>query len=105
MYDARTRLAAQVAQEVRDHFGDLVLQAVIPRSVRLSEAPSYQQTVMQYDATSPGALSYAEAARELAAQQPGASTAGNGRTETSAPGRALSGPVAFSSGLARSGNH
>jgi chromosome partitioning protein len=66
MYDARTRLAAQVAQEVRDHFGSLVLTTVIPRSVRLSEAPSYQQTVMQYDPDSPGALSYAEAARELA---------------------------------------
>ncbi len=70
MYDARTRLAAQVAQEVRDHFGDRVLRTVIPRSVRVSEAPSYQQTVLQYDASSPGALSYAEAARELAGPRP-----------------------------------
>jgi chromosome partitioning protein len=68
MYDARTRLAAQVADEVRSHFGDLVLRTAIPRSVRVSEAPSYGQTVMTYDPGSTGALSYLEAARELAAQ-------------------------------------
>jgi chromosome partitioning protein len=84
MYDARTRLAAQVAQEVRDHFGDVVLRTVIPRSVRLSEAPSYQQTVMQYDPASPGALSYAEAARELAGQAPRTSTA---KAADDGPGR------------------
>ncbi|MGH3344588.1 MAG: ParA family protein [Carbonactinosporaceae bacterium] len=66
MYDARTRLAAQVAEEVRSHFPDIVLQATIPRSVRISEAPSYGQTVMTYDPGSSGALSYLEAARELA---------------------------------------
>jgi chromosome partitioning protein len=66
MYDARTRLAAQVADEVRSHFGDLVLPTSIPRSVRVSEAPSYGQTVMTYDPGSTGALSYLEAARELA---------------------------------------
>lgn len=66
MYDARTRLASGVAQEVRDHFGDQVLQTAIPRSVRVSEAPSYGQTVMTYDPASPGALSYLEAAREMA---------------------------------------
>jgi chromosome partitioning protein len=66
MYDARTRLAAQVADEVRGHFGDLVLPTSIPRSVRVSEAPSYGQTVMTYDPGSTGALSYLEAARELA---------------------------------------
>jgi chromosome partitioning protein len=66
MYDARTRLAAQVADEVRSHFPDLVLRATIPRSVRISEAPSYGQTVMTYDPGSSGALSYLEAARELA---------------------------------------
>jgi chromosome partitioning protein len=65
MYDARTRLAAGVADEVREHFGDLVLKTAIPRSVRVSEAPSYGQTVMTYDPGSPGALSYLEAAREL----------------------------------------
>ncbi len=66
MYDARTRLASGVAQEVRDHFGDQVLRTTIPRSVRVSEAPSYGQTVMTYDPASPGALSYLEAAREIA---------------------------------------
>jgi chromosome partitioning protein len=66
MFDARTRLASGVAQEVRDHFGDQVLRTAIPRSVRVSEAPSYGQTVMTYDPSSPGALSYLEAAREMA---------------------------------------
>jgi chromosome partitioning protein len=66
MYDARTRLASAVAQEVRDHFGDQVLRTTIPRSVRVSEAPSYGQTVMTYDPASPGALCYLEAAREIA---------------------------------------
>ena len=66
MYDARTRLAAGVADEVRSHFGDQVLKTYIPRSVRVSEAPSYSQTVMTYDPGSPGAMSYVDAARELA---------------------------------------
>ncbi len=66
MYDARTRLAAQVAEDVRAHFGDVVLGAVIPRSVRVSEAPSYGQSVLSYDPGSSGALAYLEAARELA---------------------------------------
>ncbi|HEX6921192.1 MAG TPA: ParA family protein [Actinomycetes bacterium] len=66
MYDARTRLAAQVADEVRTHFTDTVLRTTIPRSVRISEAPSYGQTVMTYDPGSTGALSYLEAAREMA---------------------------------------
>jgi chromosome partitioning protein len=66
MYDGRTRLAAQVADEVRRHFGDLVLATAIPRSVRVSEAPSYSQTVLTYDPGSSGALSYLEAAREMA---------------------------------------
>ena len=66
MYDARTRLASGVAEEVREHFGDRVVKTTIPRSVRVSEAPSYGQTVMTYDPGSPGALSYLEAAREIA---------------------------------------
>ncbi len=66
MFDARTRLAAGVAAEVREHFGEQVLRTTIPRSVRVSEAPSYAQTVMTYDPGSPGALSYLEAAREIA---------------------------------------
>jgi chromosome partitioning protein len=72
MYDARTRLAAGVADEVREHFADQVLKTTIPRSVRVSEAPSYGQTVMTYDPASPGALSYLEAAREVAQQVTGA---------------------------------
>ncbi|GAA0195011.1 ParA family protein [Glutamicibacter creatinolyticus] len=66
MYDGRTNLAAQVATEVREHFPEQVLKAVIPRSVRISEAPSYQQTVITYDPNSTGALSYLEAAVEIA---------------------------------------
>ena len=66
MYDARTRLAAQVADEVRTHFPDQVLRTAVPRSVRISEAPSYMQTVMTYDPASTGALAYREAAREIA---------------------------------------
>ncbi|MCH1865700.1 ParA family protein [Nocardioides sp. CFH 31398] len=65
MYDARTRLAAGVAQEVREHFGPQVLRTAIPRSVRVSEAPSYGQSVMTYDPGSPGALSYLGAAKEI----------------------------------------
>jgi chromosome partitioning protein len=68
MYDARTRLASGVAEEVREHFGDQVLKTTIPRSVRVSEAPSYGQTVMTYDPGSPGALCYLEAAREIASK-------------------------------------
>lgn len=68
MYDSRTKLAQGVAQEVRDHFGDTVLRTAIPRSVRVSEAPSYGQTVMTYDPGSAGAMSYLEAAREVIAR-------------------------------------
>ncbi len=66
MYDGRTRLASQVVDEVRTHFSETVLRTTIPRSVRISEAPSYGQTVMTYDPGSTGALSYLEAAREMA---------------------------------------
>ncbi len=66
MYDGRTKLADQVADEVRNHFGDLVLDAVIPRNVRVSEAPGYGQSVLTYDPGSRGSTSYVEAARELA---------------------------------------
>jgi chromosome partitioning protein len=65
MYDARTRLSAGVADEVRQHFGKRVLRTAIPRSVRVSEAPSHGRSVMSYDPASPGALSYLEAAREM----------------------------------------
>jgi chromosome partitioning protein len=66
MYDSRTRLADQVADEVRKHFGELVLSPVIPRNVRVSEAPGFGQTVMTYDAGSRGAIGYLHAAREIA---------------------------------------
>ncbi|WP_449276765.1 ParA family protein [Leucobacter sp. GX24907] len=70
MYDGRTNLANEVAEEVRAHFPTQVLQAVIPRSVRVSEAPSYGQTVHAYDSGSIGALAYLEAAAELAERDP-----------------------------------
>lgn len=66
MYDGRTRLAQQVADEVRNHFPDQVLRTVIPRSVRVSEAPSFGQTVIAYDGNSAGAIAYREAAVEIA---------------------------------------
>ena len=66
MFDARTKLANQVADDVREHFPKEVLGSVIPRSVRISEAPSYGQSVITYDANSPGSLSYLEAAAEIA---------------------------------------
>ncbi|HEY0485612.1 MAG TPA: ParA family protein [Mycobacteriales bacterium] len=66
MYDGRTKLADQVAAEVREHFQDTVLSTVIPRSVRVSEAPGYGQSVMTYDPGSRGATSYLSAAREIA---------------------------------------
>ncbi|MEI2269745.1 AAA family ATPase [Microbacterium sp. No. 7] len=65
MYDGRTRLAQQVADEVRTHFPETVLTTVIPRSVRISEAPSFGQTVIAYDGQSVGAVAYREAAVEI----------------------------------------
>jgi len=66
MYDGRTKLADQVAAEVRRHFGDTVLGTVIPRSVKVSEAPGYSMTIIDYDPGSRGAMSYLDASRELA---------------------------------------
>ena len=66
MFDARTKLAAQVADEVRRHFPAETLPTVVPRSVRISEAPSYGQTVLTYQPSSAGAISYLEAAQEIA---------------------------------------
>jgi chromosome partitioning protein len=76
MYDRRTRLADLVEQDVRTHFGEKVLNAVIPRNVRVSEAPSYSQSVMTYDPGSRGAVSYFEAAQEIAWR--GAQSGGDG---------------------------
>ena len=72
MFDGRTRLSAQVAEDVREHFPRETLRTTIPRSVRVSEAPSFGETVMTYDPLSSGALAYLEAATQLA--QRGAST-------------------------------
>lgn len=66
MYDGRTNLAQQVAEEVRQHFGSQTLETSIPRSVRISEAPSYGQSVVTYEPSSTGALAYRQAAYELA---------------------------------------
>jgi chromosome partitioning protein len=74
MYDGRTRLSAQVAEEVRAHFPEQVLRNTVPRSVRISEAPSHGQTVMTYDPSSSGALSYLGAAAELADRGAAATT-------------------------------
>lgn len=66
MYDSRTNLAQEVAQEVRNHFPEQTLQSMIPRSVRISEAPSHGETVHSYDGSSVGSLAYHEAAIEIA---------------------------------------
>jgi chromosome partitioning protein len=65
MYDARTKLADQVEQEVRNHFGRTVYQTVVPRTVRLSEAPSFGQPIILFDPTSRGAVAYRELAKEV----------------------------------------
>ncbi len=65
MYDARTKLADQVVREVRDHFGDKVLRTIVPRSVRLSEAPSFGQPIITFDPRSCGAVAYRDVAKEV----------------------------------------
>ena len=66
MFDSRTRLANDVANDVRAHFPRELIDIPIPRAVRVSEAPSFRQTVMTYDASSPGAVAYMQVAREIA---------------------------------------
>lgn len=70
MFDARTKLSDQVAQEVRDHFGDIVCRNVIPRSIRLSEAPSFGQPIISFDSTSRGAIAYRAVAKEVSGGAP-----------------------------------
>jgi chromosome partitioning protein len=65
MYDARTRLAEQVETEVREHFGSKVYKTVVPRTVRLAEAPSFGQPVIVFDSTSRGATAYRNLAKEV----------------------------------------
>lgn len=66
MFDSRTRLANDVADEIRKHYPNELIDIPIPRAVRVSEAPGFNQTVMTYDASSPGAIAYMSVARELA---------------------------------------
>jgi chromosome partitioning protein len=65
MYDSRNNLSQQVESDARENLGDLVFKTVIPRNVRLSEAPSYAMPVLEYDTTSKGAIAYRALAREL----------------------------------------
>jgi chromosome partitioning protein len=65
MYDARTRLADDVVREIRNHFGGIVLRTVVPRSVRLSEAPQYGQSIHMFDPRSRGAVAYRDVAQEV----------------------------------------
>ena len=71
MFDSRTNLSQQVAEEVKKHFGDIVITTEIPRAVRVSEAPSFQQTVITYDPGSPGAQAYVKVAKEFAQRHAG----------------------------------
>ncbi|MBV9595001.1 MAG: ParA family protein [Actinobacteria bacterium] len=87
MYDSRTRLADQVADDVRAHFNELVIKAVIPRNVRVSEAPGFGQTVITYDPGSRGAVSYVNAARELAERGAAPSGGQDARSANSGPGQ------------------
>ena len=70
MFDARTRLGEQVVDEVRRHFGDKVCRSVVPRTVRLSEAPSYGQPIIVFDPTCRGATAYRELAKEVSGGAP-----------------------------------
>jgi chromosome partitioning protein len=70
MYDARTKLADQVAAEVRSHFGPKVCRNVVPRTVRLSEAPSFGQPIIVFDPSSRGSLAYRELAKEVSGGAP-----------------------------------
>jgi chromosome partitioning protein len=74
MFDSRTRLANDVADSVRQHFPTQLVDFPIPRAVRVSEAPSFNQTVMTYDASSPGAIAYMSVAREIAQRGAGLPT-------------------------------
>jgi chromosome partitioning protein len=65
MYDARTKLADQVVREVRDHFGEKVCHSIVPRTVRLSEAPSFGQPIITFDPTSRGSIAYRNLATEV----------------------------------------
>ncbi len=87
MYDARTKLADQVVHEVREHFGDKVCRTVVPRTVRLSEAPSFGQPIITFDPTSRGAIAYRELAKEVSRWRDAAGwVRGSGRSSRSEAG-------------------
>lgn len=104
MYDARTKLSSQVADEVRSHFGELVFKTVIPRSVRLSEAPSFGEPVVTLDPTSRGSISYKLLAAELETRYalgdaPGLDVSG---PHVSVPADAVPAPASSESASSRS---
>ena len=68
MFDRRTNLSFQVAEDAENYFKDLVLKTIIPRNIRLSEAPSFGRPILLYDATSAGAQSYIQLASELTSE-------------------------------------
>jgi len=76
MYDSRTNLSQQVVEEVRRHFPQVVYRTIVPRSVRLSEAPSYGRSIIEYDAASRGATAYRGLAEELVAREAGSYATG-----------------------------
>jgi chromosome partitioning protein len=65
MFDSRTRLSSNVVDDVREYFKDKAFQTVVPRNVRLSEAPSYGQSIFEYDDSSTGAQAYDKLAKEF----------------------------------------
>jgi len=102
MYDGRTRLAQQVIREVRAHFGDRVYRTVIPRNVRLSEAPSFGKPVILHDIKSPGAVSYLALAREFLKRNRIAEAARNqARAERHRPETPAAGPATTIAGSLR----
>ena len=82
MYDSRLNLSRQVAEDAREYFGDKVFQAVIPRNIRLAEAPSFGKPIIQYDIGSVGAVSYMSVAKEVMAR---IETYDSAKTDTHAP--------------------
>lgn len=83
MFDTRNNLSHQVVSEIKTHFGDKVFESIIPRNVRLSEAPSHGLSIMEYDAKSVGAIKYLELARELVARNQPAFISKNNQGEAS----------------------
>ena len=65
MYDSRTKLSESVVQDVQEFFGDVVFKSIIPRNVRLSEAPSHGKSILDYDPKSTGAIAYRKLAQEF----------------------------------------